>query len=130
MTKSLPETTCVSVTRDSDSITFKGKLTAAPTTVTATLKNGTTFIFIFGKEATVESTAQPTTKSSPATKIPNATQPVPLQQTTPSEESHDSENTADGGNEQETVPTTSSGKLETTPLTVFLLALFIPFLAQ
>ncbi len=65
-----PETTFVLVIRDGDSITVEGRLTVVPTKFTATLKNGTKFTFISGREAQIESTVHPTTEPSTSTKIP------------------------------------------------------------
>ncbi len=110
--ESAHDKTCINVTRDGDSITFEGKLTQIPTKFAAALKNGTNFIFIFGKEAVVESTVQPNTEASQLTAIPEETQSAPQEETTLSGEPNGNENSGStGGGDHDTVPTTSSGSL-------------------
>ncbi len=125
----LQDKTCISVTRDGDSIAFTGKLVSVPTNYTATQADGNKFAFIFGKEASIESTVAPTTKSSLSTDKPNQTQPLPPEQTTSSGESNGND-TGGGGDEHETVPTTSSGTMKTASVAVFLLAVFTPRIIQ
>ncbi len=124
-----PHFTCINVTKDGDSITFTGKLTDVPTNYTATLKNGTNITFIFGKESVIEATVLPTTESSPASSTPDGTQPGPQEHTALSSESNGNEDTGAGGDDQETVSTTSSGKLDSASATVLLIAIVIAFVA-
>ncbi len=122
-----PDFTCINVTRDSDSITFTGKLTTVPTNYTATLKNGTHFTFVFGKELAVQSTVQSTAQPSLSTKETDHPQTTPPGQTTASSDSNGNETGGGGGDEHETVPTTSNGRLNMASVAVLLLAVLIPF---
>ncbi len=125
----LQDKTCISVTRDGDSITFTGKLVSVPTNYMANLADGNKFAFIFGKRASIESTVAPTSRPSLSTDKPNQTQPLPPEQTTSSGVSNGNE-TVGGGDEHETVPTTSSGTMNTASVAVFLLAVFTALIIQ
>ncbi len=132
-----PGKTCVKLTKDNDVIIFHGKLTKAFASYTAKLADDTEFTFTFGKETTppVQPAEQTTIKPASTRSSTDMTDPKPEQSTNepnPSKPTDASTSTDknSGAYEQETVPTTSSGSLDTASVTTLLLFTAIQILAN
>ncbi len=90
--------TCLKVIKDGDSINFNGKLAKVPKEYTATMKDSSTFEFVFGKR--------------PASPKPTETTQTPASTVT-------DESVASDSND-ETVPTTSTGHVNLASISIIL----------
>ncbi len=132
-----PGKKCVKLTKDSDAIIFHGKLTKAFARYAAKLADGKEFTFTFGKETTppVLPAEQTTVKPASTRSSTDMTHPKPEQSTNepkpskPTDASISTDNNT-GADEQETVPITSSGSLDTASVTTLLLFTVIPILSN
>ncbi len=126
---------CFEKTKDSDSITFNGKLTKNFTEYKVTLQDNTNFTFTFGTNSTSppisQSTAEPTTLTTktvqpepqpePATKDPSRPQPG-------TDEPERTNSSNESENDQDTVPTTSSARLNIASAATLLICIAVlPF---